>query len=149
MTWIYCPGHAGVNGNKIADRLPRKAAVKSTIITDNEEIVRAALNNLPCKGLGWRVRLALREFLSQEKKRDIIHITHNKSVPGTNGTHFDRYWNMGWSTYGSVPNAVTFFLLIKKAHKTWKIHVKAEVRELENFEKRWTPKEDYFIWLLM
>jgi ribonuclease HI len=46
INWIYCPGHAGVRGNEIADRLALRAPVAGKLALDKEDIAHAVLNKL-------------------------------------------------------------------------------------------------------
>ena len=47
ITWIYCPGHAGVKGNERADVLAGKALVNGTEIRrDRIELIRAVMDTL-------------------------------------------------------------------------------------------------------
>ena len=39
--WVYCPGHAGVNGNERADRLAGKATVVSGLHIGRPEVLRS------------------------------------------------------------------------------------------------------------
>ena len=40
ITWIFCPGHAGVDGNVQADRLAGDAEVKGDVKLDRVEVIR-------------------------------------------------------------------------------------------------------------
>jgi hypothetical protein len=46
LTWIYCPGHAGVRGNEIADRLAGKAAVNDVIEMNKSDLQTAIRQEL-------------------------------------------------------------------------------------------------------
>jgi ribonuclease HI len=46
LTWIYCPSHAGVRGNEIADRLAGKATVNDILAMDKSDLQTAILQRL-------------------------------------------------------------------------------------------------------
>jgi ribonuclease HI len=46
LTWIYCPGQAGVRGNEIADRLAGKAAVNDILEMDKSDLQTAIRQEL-------------------------------------------------------------------------------------------------------
>ena len=39
-TWIYCPGHAGVRGNEVADGLAGQATVGAQITVDKSDLLK-------------------------------------------------------------------------------------------------------------
>ena len=41
LQWVYCPGHAGVKGNVLADRLAGKAAFTSGLLLGRSEVLRS------------------------------------------------------------------------------------------------------------
>jgi hypothetical protein len=41
ITWIYCPGHAGVRGKEEADRLAVSAPVGSQLLYDKRDVISA------------------------------------------------------------------------------------------------------------
>ena len=40
ITWLFCPGHAGINGNERADELAGKATIEGSITLDPAEVLR-------------------------------------------------------------------------------------------------------------
>ncbi|RUS87822.1 hypothetical protein EGW08_004421 [Elysia chlorotica] len=46
ITWIFCPGHAGVKGNERADKLAGKATVNGTLRLDKQEVLKALSEHL-------------------------------------------------------------------------------------------------------
>ena len=46
LLWIYCPGHAGISGNKRADRLASTADITSGLQLDRTEMIRGLRNFL-------------------------------------------------------------------------------------------------------
>ena len=40
LTWIYCPGHAGVYGNERADRLASTASIVGELKMDKGDVLR-------------------------------------------------------------------------------------------------------------
>lgn len=44
--WIFCPGHEGVGGNKLADRLARHAEIQGRLRLDKEGIAKVVLDRL-------------------------------------------------------------------------------------------------------
>jgi hypothetical protein len=49
ITWIYCPGYAGVRRNKITDRLAGKAAVNDVLEIDKSDQQTAIQQQLQIK----------------------------------------------------------------------------------------------------
>ena len=41
LQWVYCPGHAGVKGNVLADRLAGKATLTSGLLLGRSEVLRS------------------------------------------------------------------------------------------------------------
>ncbi|RUS69373.1 hypothetical protein EGW08_022863, partial [Elysia chlorotica] len=46
ITWIFCPGHAGVKGNERADKLAGNATVNGTLRLDKQEVLKALSEHL-------------------------------------------------------------------------------------------------------
>ncbi|RUS70140.1 hypothetical protein EGW08_022093 [Elysia chlorotica] len=46
ITWIFCPGHAGVTGNERADKLAGNATVNGTLRLDKQEVLKALSEHL-------------------------------------------------------------------------------------------------------
>ena len=44
LLWIYCPGHAGVSGNELADRLANTADITSGLQLGRAEVLRGLRN---------------------------------------------------------------------------------------------------------
>ena len=40
VTWMYCPGHAGVKGNERADRLAGTATIEEGLLLGKSEVLR-------------------------------------------------------------------------------------------------------------
>ena len=46
ITWIYCPGHAGVRGNERTDLLVGNAAIDGTLLRrDKADLMKAVINS--------------------------------------------------------------------------------------------------------
>ena len=46
ITWVFCPGHAGVQGNECADRLAGDAAIRGRMTIDPKTVLAFARDNL-------------------------------------------------------------------------------------------------------
>ena len=46
LQWVYCPEHAGVKGNVLADRLAGKATLTSGSLLGRSEVLRSLRHNL-------------------------------------------------------------------------------------------------------
>jgi len=52
LLWVYCPGHAGVNGNDRADRLAGKATLTSGLLFGRYEVLRSLRHYMRAQSQG-------------------------------------------------------------------------------------------------
>ena len=52
LLWVYCPGHAGVNGNDRAETLAGKATLTSCLLVERSEVLRSLRHYLQAQNQG-------------------------------------------------------------------------------------------------
>ena len=61
LLWVYCPGHAGVNGNDQADSLAGKATLISGLLLERSEVLRSLRHYLRAQSQGHHTTDRLEE----------------------------------------------------------------------------------------
>ena len=61
LLWVYCPGHAGVNGNDRADRPAGKATLTSGSFLGRTEVLRSLRHYLRAQSQGHHTIDRLKE----------------------------------------------------------------------------------------
>ena len=52
LLWVYCPGHAGVKENDLANRLAGKATLTSSLLLGRSEVLRSLRHYLRAQNHG-------------------------------------------------------------------------------------------------
>ena len=61
LLWVYCPGHAGVNGNDQEDSLAGKATLISGLLLERSEVLRSLRHYLRAQSQGHHTTDRLEE----------------------------------------------------------------------------------------
>jgi hypothetical protein len=101
LTWIYCPGHAGVQGNEQADRLAGKAPIEGVLKWDKSDLPMAVRDfsnreeTLACENDPHIIRLRERGVKQGEGRQSTLggrhRIVHNQVDTGTISIHTLRW----------------------------------------------------------
>ena len=60
VTWMYCPGHAGVQGNEVADNLAGRALVDGEVKLDKPEVMQRLYTHLAqAEEIEWTTRYSI------------------------------------------------------------------------------------------
>ena len=86
LLWVYCPGHAGVNGNDRADRLAGKAAFTRGLLLGRSEVLRSLRHYLRTQSRGHHTidRLEEREVERGSARRHSLKGRERAIVSQTN-----------------------------------------------------------------
>ena len=103
--WVYCPGHARVNGNAWADRLAGKATLTSGLLLRRSEVLRSLRCYLWAQSQGRTIdRLEERGVESGSARPSSLTgqewATINQKSSGTVSKGcWEHFWETGWSIY--------------------------------------------------
>ena len=89
LLWICCPGHAGVSGNELADRLASTADITSGLQLGRAEVLRGLRNFLSTDKPEYYSIDRLKERGVGERKRPTFHPPR----PRTICVQPDKYWH--------------------------------------------------------
>ena len=81
LLWVYCPGHAGVNGNDRADRLAGKGTLTSGLLLGRSEVLRSSRHYLRAQS---RRRLEERDVERGSARRSSLKGRERAIVNQTN-----------------------------------------------------------------
>ena len=90
LLWVYCPGHAGVNGNDRADRLAGKGTLTSGLLLGRSKVLRSLRHYLRAQSQGHHTpdrleergveRGSARRSCLKGRERAIVNQTNNGTV---------------------------------------------------------------------
>ncbi|MCG8429914.1 MAG: RNAse HI domain-containing protein [Candidatus Omnitrophica bacterium] len=103
ITWIFCPGHSGVMGNEVADRLAGQANAEGECKMDHSELLKA-VNDILRQEENDEADHHLRRMMDIGVKRGCarssqlvgkLRRTTNQRLTGTISSH-TLQWLLGW-----------------------------------------------------